>query len=822
MLSESDSATEPTTVVDIDNKPSDGAGTEMVLSAPSDGAETEIASALERQPTLSMDDVQRVADDAGGSLLVACGLEECSLEVIALLGTPEGAAEREQPGARTALHVMCMNDALERGDPLPELIRAVHALNPDAATARDELQNTPFAALCWNRNATPAVLELVAKLSGPDALRGASGVGVPLHVMCRHNPAVTPEMVRALHELDPLAVRGRHASGATPLHFICANVHARADIVLQVYALFPAAVHVEDAKGRSPLDTLSDRCGGLIPEAFAAAVVIDYPELAFRVALSSRYSLLHYACASDESTDRVLAALLLTEAGNGGAASPPGGGGGGESDDGNSLLVMDTRPQLSLGPRAHHPKSQDAAEYERSLQNLRETGGDALSRQRSSMCLPESVSLSLSASPFSLKSLLRLTSQTTKERVASNGLVKSLVFQRISSPVAVALSVFEFQSVVLVIVCFCQVCVAMRRGHRLDDLPVWPYVALTVLPVLFDVGKLAVMVHTMERLGNARGWARDNVAHILVSVWYPGVVAFGAVHKSRDSRAFNLCAAFGCLLMCWKFLVTIKALNVKFARFVLALNIILVEAVPFAIVLSSALIFFGVGFFMLLAPDYDSLHKHEDKHGPFGSVRNALWQMTNFDWLTHTHGAGFDGFERSPDTYLAYALFNAIVVIILLNVLIAIVCDAYEMASARSLPLYLLARLERAVELDAIMYSWLLEPKTRAEHKRAKQLELALKIGAFPLWCAHGARRAAIYVSHGGGMHGSAAADRLDPREMLRLSEGDTESRTEFSEITDSIDALRKDVAEVARATQGLIEALKSANGVPNGGPGPR
>ena len=32
-----------------------------------------------------------------------------------------------------------------------------------------------------------------------------------------------------------------------------ANVHARADIVLQVYALFPAAVHVEDAKGRSPL-----------------------------------------------------------------------------------------------------------------------------------------------------------------------------------------------------------------------------------------------------------------------------------------------------------------------------------------------------------------------------------------------------------------------------------------------------------------------------------------------------------------------------------------------------------------------------------------
>ena len=59
MLSESDSATEPTTVVDIDNKPSDGAGTEMVLSAPSDGADTETASALERQPTLSMDDVQR-------------------------------------------------------------------------------------------------------------------------------------------------------------------------------------------------------------------------------------------------------------------------------------------------------------------------------------------------------------------------------------------------------------------------------------------------------------------------------------------------------------------------------------------------------------------------------------------------------------------------------------------------------------------------------------------------------------------------------------------------------------------------------------------
>ena len=169
--------------------------------------------------------------------------------------------------------------------------------------------------------------------------------------------------------------------------------------------------------------------------------------------------------------------------------------------------------------------------------------------------------------------------------------------------------------------------------------------------------------------------------------------------SNARSGYLNLCV-LGAMLMWLKTLSFLKVVSVKYATFVLMLERTLRDIQPFCVVLAVFLFAFGTVFHLRLNKwQSDRFDFHDDgEENPFRSVPTMLQALVmlafvgEFDSETYPRGADIFWLD----------LFIFVMIVIMLNVLIAIVCDSYSDAIAHGDRLFWRARLEQLTEIRTV------------------------------------------------------------------------------------------------------------------------
>eukprot|EP00968_Pinguiococcus_pyrenoidosus_P012854 scaffold1149_cov236-Pinguiococcus_pyrenoidosus.AAC.13 len=172
----------------------------------------------------------------------------------------------------------------------------------------------------------------------------------------------------------------------------------------------------------------------------------------------------------------------------------------------------------------------------------------------------------------------------------------------------------------------------------------------------------------------------------------------------RLSATFRLVAAFGAFPIWAKFLGYIKALNLKFATFVMAFFQIARDLRSFVVILLIILLAFANVLFVVLHPRADRRFGDDEAEEPFSSVQETMltsYRMLLGDFEREWFAVPDDDASRRV-AVLVFVLYLFVMNVLLLNVLIAVVSDSYDYSMTRSFGLYNRARLELAVELQAV------------------------------------------------------------------------------------------------------------------------
>ena len=149
-----------------------------------------------------------------------------------------------------------------------------------------------------------------------------------------------------------------------------------------------------------------------------------------------------------------------------------------------------------------------------------------------------------------------------------------------------------------------------------------------------------------------------------------------------------------------KLLSYLKSMYLPFSTFVLMIKAIVVDLIPFLTVLIIILFMFMHSFYLLLSDK--ELDFHDDAPHPYDTSWAGIWTLYKTllgDFDTDAYPDGF--------TSILFGIFSFGVMIVLLNVLIAIVSDTYDMVLVNSSELFWRSRLELIAEISTT-FSWFL------------------------------------------------------------------------------------------------------------------
>jgi len=170
-------------------------------------------------------------------------------------------------------------------------------------------------------------------------------------------------------------------------------------------------------------------------------------------------------------------------------------------------------------------------------------------------------------------------------------------------------------------------------------------------------------------------------------------------HSDHNAAYLNLCVV-GAMILWMKTLGFLKAFSIKFATFVLMLEQTVRDIQPFLVVLAVFLFAFATVFHLRLAGwDHDRFHFHDDGElNPFRSVKDLLQALV---MLAFVGDFDYNAYPRGVDVFWLDC-FLFVMIVVMLNVLIAIVCDSYTDAVEHGDRLFWRARLEQLTEIRVV------------------------------------------------------------------------------------------------------------------------
>jgi len=204
-------------------------------------------------------------------------------------------------------------------------------------------------------------------------------------------------------------------------------------------------------------------------------------------------------------------------------------------------------------------------------------------------------------------------------------------------------------------------------------------------------------------LCQARSWRNEpfNAIDIIGSLL--PLVTFNCLRLSSihiDDTARDYLIASTTLMLYLKLLGIVRGFGRKFATFVIMLKFVVHDVKEFMIVMCIFIIGFAQCFYVLF------LYKNMDLDDPEDDVGSGFFGMTiSFYSILNLMLGNYD-----DETYLVkteaavlFVLFMIAVVIVMLNVLIAIVSDSYDVAMVNSNELYHFAQFEIIMELQPVL-----------------------------------------------------------------------------------------------------------------------
>ena len=362
-----------------------------------------------------------------------------------------------------------------------------------------------------------------------------------------------------------------------------------------------------------------------------------------------------------------------------------------------------------------------------------------------------------------LPELLRLTGES-REVAANTPAVKKLCDSVCSRPFALVVLCVEASSILILIFGYAVLVYELRAESQNSR-----YVAsLGAVVATSGATGLREVAHVarLARYGLLDHYFRDPLRYVgLLSVSWVGVT----LATPKGSRDLDIVGAAGAVLFAARLLAFLRELSIRFARFVVALQMIVVDSATFLVVLLISLVGFSEAHYFLTARRGASvtLHYSHEDHDDEENDGKASPQGVLILMYSILLGEIDAAREFNDYAFLFFLAFTFIGVIVLLNVLIAIVSDSYDKAQAKNKSLFGLIRLEVAAELVLIIpHRFLADaalPAARGDMVRllagsvpldaAPEKEAAARDDAAP--AAVGGPRAFVSSTHGYGAGGA-------------------------------------------------------------------
>ncbi|GMH62828.1 hypothetical protein TrRE_jg11645, partial [Triparma retinervis] len=283
-----------------------------------------------------------------------------------------------------------------------------------------------------------------------------------------------------------------------------------------------------------------------------------------------------------------------------------------------------------------------------------------------------------------LSELILEVSTADLQKIANTKIFKELLKDKMSAGLML-IYYGEFLLFNIFMVCFFSVSVEFKLAVKKEDMWEAGYLRRRVIGTAVFAGLFflrdILQLRAAFRLGLARTWFRDywNYVDILASTGPISLIIYFFNYGNGEDypRLASIVACFAWL----KVLSYLKSFSQPISTFTLMIFTILVDLVPFMVVLCCIGAMFGHIFYLLLSTEALDFHDDDAPH-PFENYRDTFWTL----YQTLLGEYDLDAF---PDIYTKsfFFIYSFFVMIIFLNVLIAIVSDSYDMVLVNSVTL---------------------------------------------------------------------------------------------------------------------------------------
>ena len=298
-----------------------------------------------------------------------------------------------------------------------------------------------------------------------------------------------------------------------------------------------------------------------------------------------------------------------------------------------------------------------------------------------------------------LSELILEVSTADLQKIANTKIFKELLKDKMSAGLML-IYYGEFLLFNIFMVCFFSVSVEFKLAVKKEDMWEAGYLRRRVIGTAVFAGLFflrdILQLRAAFRLGLARTWFRDywNYVDILASTGPISLIIYFFNYGNGEDypRLASIVSCFAWL----KVLSYLKSFSQPISTFTLMIFTILVDLVPFMVVLCCIAAMFGHIFYLLLSTEALDFHDDDAPH-PFENYRDTFWTL----YQTLLGEYDLDAF---PDIYTKsfFFIYSFFVMIIFLNVLIAIVSDSYDMVLVNSGEIFWRSRLELIAEMSTM------------------------------------------------------------------------------------------------------------------------
>ncbi|KAJ8602573.1 hypothetical protein CTAYLR_008768 [Chrysophaeum taylorii] len=300
--------------------------------------------------------------------------------------------------------------------------------------------------------------------------------------------------------------------------------------------------------------------------------------------------------------------------------------------------------------------------------------------------------------------------ERSREHVASTSVIVNRVDKIFTAPAVVAFLMWEMVTGILMVFAFFRL-VFLANNYNSK---VRKHEGLQVFVVLSSI-HIAHIIFTkiiyFKKLATKKEilsfW--NFTDFLVIGSW---VVLVTVVEVGRG-RSFRAVAALTQLILPIRILKMIKGLNQNIGAFVLCLMNVLYAIVPFLFIFMLILVSFAQSFTTLLSHknNYDMGELEAD--GTVVAAQNEYASFARSVYSVYRLGLvgdlDADYFDDTVVSVFVLVLFILVISIVMLNMLIAVVSDAYETTLTNSESIYLRSRLESAAEMTTMFPHWMFD-----------------------------------------------------------------------------------------------------------------